>query len=217
MRVNLKGLYVGCYSKAPKVGTPYYTSAGNNRLGPMLFDALRTHVELIGDPNPQAPELTPIDLTDAAGKKWIADNANQSWKNCPLFATVEGRMKEVQGAAARNPEAGTEDSWAGVYEDIIAYTNAAGETEYSKIYAPECLRDAGYCVDRTIVSEAAGKTISVTLRTGTGNDISFLVMPHDSRRYTGMMSYYSGWQIVLRDVDDIYPQLDATLGTTGPR
>ena len=32
-----------------------------------------------------------------------------------------------------------------------------------------------------------------------------------------MMSYYSGWQIVLRDVDDIYPQLDATLGTTGPR
>ena len=217
VRVNLKGLYVGCYSKAPKVGTPYYTSAGNNRLGPMLFDALRTHVELIGDPNPQAPELTPIDLTDAAGKKWIADNANQSWKNCPLFATVEGRMKEVQGAAARNPEAGTEDSWAGVYEDIIAYTNAAGETEYSKIYAPECLRDAGYCVDRTIVSESAGKTISVTLRTGTGNDISFLVMPHDSRRYTGMMSYYSGWQIVLRDVDDIYPQLDATLGTTGPR
>ena len=216
VRVNLNGLHVGCYSKAPKVGTPYYTSAGNNRLGPMLFDVLRTNIELIGESNPQAPELVPIDLTDTEGKKWIATSSNQTWKNCPMLGTVEGMMKEVQGSAARNPEAGTEDSWVGVYEDIISYTNDNGETEYSKIFAPECLRDAGYCVDRTIVSSVSGKTISVTLRTGTGNDISFLLMPHDSRRYTGVMSYYSGWQIVLRDVDDIYPQIDPTLGATGP-
>lgn len=217
VRVNLNGLYVGCYSKAPKIGTPYFTSAGNNRLGPMLFDVLRTNIELIGEPDAHAPELVPVDLTGEDGKKWIADNANQTWKNCPMLATVEGRMKEVQGAAARNPEAGTEDSWAGVYEDIISYTNAAGETEYSKIYAPKCLRDAGYCVDRTIITESAGKTVSVTLRTGTGNSISFLVMPLDSRKYTGVMSYYSGWQVVLRDTDDIYPPLDPTLGTSGPR
>lgn len=210
VRVNLKGLYVGVYSKAPKVGTPYFTSAGNNRLGPMLFDALRTHVELIGHPDPNAPELTPIDLTDAAGQTWIKTSSNQTWQNCPIFATVEGKMKEVQGPAAKNPEAGTEDSWEGVYEDIITFTDSAtGTKQYSKIYAPECLRDAGYCVDRTITL-ANGS--AVTLRTGTGNRISFLVMPFDDRKYTGMLTYYSGWQIVLRDVDDICPQIDPTIG-----
>lgn len=210
VRVNLKGLYVGVYSKAPKVGTPYFTSAGNNRLGPMLFDALRTNVQLIGEPNPDAPELQPIDLTDAKGQAWIKDSSNQTWQNCPILATVEGKMKEVQGMAAKNPEAGTEDTWEGVYEDIITFTNADGTTQYSKIYAPECLRDAGYCVDRTI-QLANGS--AVTLRTGTGNRISFLVMPFDSRKYTGMLTYYSGWQTVLRDADDIYPQIDPTIGT----
>ena len=209
VRVNLKGLYVGVYSKTPKVGTPYFTSSGNNRLGPMLFDMLATNVQLIGLPKENAPELTPIDKTTSKGLSWIKANANQNWKNSPILATVEGKIKEVQGGAAKSPEAGTQDSWEGVYESIITYYEN-GEKCYSKMYAPECLRDAGYAVDRTIQCTNGS---SVTLRTGTSNDISFLTIPKDSRKYTGIMSYYSGWQIQLRNVDDIYPMIDPKLGT----
>ncbi len=209
VRVNLKGLYVGVYSKTPKVGTPYFTSSGNNRLGPMLFDLLKTNVQLIGEPDPNAPELVPMDKTTATGLNWIKANSNQTWENSPILATVEGKIKEVQGGAAKAAEAGTQDSWNGVYESIITYYEN-GEKCYSKMYAPECLRDAGYAVDRTIQC-SNGST--VTLRTGTGNDISFLTIPKDSRKYTGIMSYYSGWQMQLRDTKDIYPQIDPKLGT----
>ena len=40
------------------------------------------------------------------------------------------------------------------------------------------------------------------------NDIAFTVIPTDERTYTGMLSYYSGWQIQLRSLSDINPMVE---------
>jgi len=73
IKVNLKNLYVGCYSKVPKIGEPYYTSYGNLNLGAMLFDRCATNIELVGKPNASAPELTPVVPTDS----WLRSSSNK--------------------------------------------------------------------------------------------------------------------------------------------
>jgi hypothetical protein len=42
----------------------------------------------------------------------------------------------------------------------------------------------------------------MTLRTSTENAISFTEIPEGKVRLTGIMTYYSGWQIQLRDIHD---------------
>ena len=79
IRVNLKHLYIGNYSKTPKIGRPYYTSSGNLRLGPMFLEDVATNIALVGAPNPQAPELTPRDLTTEEGVAWLSNRANQTY------------------------------------------------------------------------------------------------------------------------------------------
>lgn len=185
LRVNLKGLYIGNYSKTPKVGQPYYTSAGNLRLGPMLLQLCETNVQKVGAPNLNAPELQPLELSEA----WFKDAKNQNYKNAPMLAKASGVIKEVQGNKAQRPSTG----------------ELSGETEpLPKIFAPKALYDGGYAVDRTLV--LAGGT-EMTIRTSTQNTISYLPLPEDSRTYTGIFSYYTGWQIQLRDVDDIFPMI----------
>ena len=68
IRINLKGLYVGGYGQAPRIGMPYINTNGAMRLGPMTFDMMKSHVEKIGKPHPelvQAREVTAADLTSA--------------------------------------------------------------------------------------------------------------------------------------------------------
>ena len=179
--VNLKGLWVGNYSKVPKIGQPYYTSSGNRRLGPLLFNMLGTNFALVGKPNPEAPELQPIQVDEA----WLKNTA-QKYVNAPVLATVEGYFSAVQGANKDKQESGTVEEFAGQKEPL------------PKIIAPEVLRDAGYGVDREI---KVGNQ-KLTLRTSTENDISFLQIPEGKVRLTGIMTYYSGWQIQLRDIHD---------------
>lgn len=164
VKVNLKGLYIGVYSKLPKIGQPYYTSSGNLRLGPMLLQLCRTNVELVGQPDANCAELKPVAL-DA---DWIANSKNQNCMNCPQLVSVKGSLAEADGTA---------------------------------IFAPEELQDPGYGVDRTL--KVAGSKSKMTLRTSTQNNIAFTVMPQGERTFTGMLSYYSGWQIQLRSVNDI--------------
>lgn len=184
VRVNLNGLYVGNYSKTPKVGQPYYTSAGNLRLGPMLFQLCEKNLYLVGKPDLSAPELQPLELSDA----WFKDTKNQNYKNSPMLARATGYIKEMQGNKADRPSTG----------------ELSGDTEpLPKIFAPKALYDAGYAVDRTLVTSAG----EMTIRTSTQNDIAYLPLPADTRTYTGIFSYYSGWQIQLRDVDDIDPMI----------
>lgn len=190
LKINLRGLYIGCYSYVPKIGQPYYTSAGNLRLGPMLLQLCQTNVQLLGKPDPAAPELTPIDLTGADGLAWLKRAANKTYTNTPMLATVEGTIQEMQGAAANTAEKG---SVVAEYEPL------------PKIFAPEALRDAGYGVDRTL--RINGSSTTMALRTSTDNNISYLLLPKDSRKYTGMMTYYNDWQIQLRNTDDIFPEI----------
>lgn len=184
IRVNLNGLYVGNYSKTPKVGQPYYTSAGNLRLGPMLFQMCGTNIQLVGQPNLNAPELTPLERSVA----WFKDSKNQNYKNSPMLAKATGVIKEMQGNKKERPSTG----------------ELSGDVEpLPKIFAPKALYDAGYAVDRTLITSAG----EMTIRTSTQNDIAYLPLPADSRTYTGVFSFYSGWQIQLRDVDDIDPMI----------
>ena len=166
VRINLNGLYIGNYSRTPKIGRPYYTSAGNLRLGPMLLEDVSTHIALVGTPNPKAPELTPRDLT----------------------ATVSGKIKEVQGAEANTPAKG---ALSGKLEPL------------PKIFAPKALYDAGFGVDRTLMLD--NSTAGFTIRTSVRNNISFTRIPTASCVYTGVLSYYSDWQLQLRSLDDIQP------------
>lgn len=182
VKVNLKGLYAGCYSKVPKVGTPYYTSYDNMNLGPILIQACATNIELVGKPDPNAPELVPVVPTD----EWLRATANRTYKNYPMLATVTGAIVEVQGDSKYNREIG----------------EVTGEVEpLPKIFGPEPLHDNGYGIDRHI--QLRTNTTKVTLRTSTRNDISFTKIPEDVRSYTGMLTYYDAWQIQLRDLNDI--------------
>ena len=186
IKVNLNGLYIGNYSKVPKIGQPYYTSAGNLRLGPMLLEMCKTNIELVGTPDTSALELVPVDLTDQTGTNWLTNSDNQTIYHTPMLATVRGKIAENQGGQA-----------------LIAATGAlSGDVEpLPKIFAPEALYDAGYGVDRTLNLELASKTL--TIRTSTQNDCSFLRLPSDTRSYTGQLTYYDGWQLTFRSVDDV--------------
>ncbi len=201
VRVNLNGLYVGVYSLTPEIGEPYYSSYGNLNLGPMLFELLKTNVQLIGKPNTAAPELVAKVLDEA----WLKASANRNYKNTPMLAAVSGTIEEMseayRGVASQNLDADENDDVYGEYEPLVLLGG-----QYFKYFAPDELHDKGYGVDRTIVMSGGKK---VTLRTSTENEIAFSLMPDDTRRYTGVFTYYgSDWQVQLRDLNDIYPKLN---------
>lgn len=175
IRINLKGLYVGVYGKSPKVGYPYFTSAGNHNLGPVPLEMCATNFQLIGTPDPTLPECQPVDRTGEEGYNWLRASANRTIDNYPMVVTVEGTFTEADGKA---------------------------------ILAPDALEDAGYAVNRefAIKTKNTGNTTKMSVRTGTGNEISQIVMPVDKVvRLTGWLTYDSfdnRWQINLRDTKD---------------
>lgn len=175
IKINLNGLYVGVYSRSPKVGYPYFTSSGNHNLGPIPMEMCATNFELIGTPDPTLPECQPVDRTGEAGYDWLRASANRTIDNYPTIAIVEGTF--VDG------------------DDV-------------SILAPDELEDAGYAVNRefALKTSNAGNTTKMIVRTGTGNEISHLVMPKDKVvRLTGWLTYDSfdsKWQINLRDTKD---------------
>ncbi len=193
VKINLKNLYVGIYSKVPRIGQPVLSSYGNINLGAMDFEYLKSNVQLVGTPDTTALECKPIDLTGKTGDAWLRASANKTYKNSPMLATVRGLIKEVQGENAAKFDVGTEDGVEGQTETVSANGH--------KIFAPYELHDQGYGVDRTI--QLASNTSSVTLRTSTKNRISYLELPTDTRSYTGIVSYYDTWQVQLRDTTDI--------------
>lgn len=166
VRVNLKGIYVGCYSKMPKIGQPYYTSSNNLRLGPMLFELCKTKVQLIGTPANYINKFTHIDIENDSHPFIRNASQYQNYKYAPMLVTVKGKFTEADGEA---------------------------------ILAPYEMHDAGYGVDRNF---KIGNT-TITVRTSTQNEVAFLVMPKQTVRLTGVLSYYSGWQLQLRTVDDM--------------
>ena len=168
LKINLKGLYVGVYSKTPKIGYPYFTSSGNHNLGPMPFEMCATNIELVGSPNPSCAECQPVDLTGSTGDAWLFASANQKYTYSPLYAKIQGTFDVADGSA---------------------------------ILAPDELEDQGYAVDRTL--SLLSNNTNVTVRTSTSNELSQIVMPTGKVEITGLLSYYSGWQIQFREVDDM--------------
>lgn len=97
LRINLKGLYVGVYSKTPKIGYPYYTSMGNHNLGPMPFEMCATNIEKVGEPNPTCAECQPVDLT---GDNW----PTMKYQYSPMYATISGTFPEADDKAILAPD-----------------------------------------------------------------------------------------------------------------
>ena len=199
VKVNLRGLHIGCYSYVPKIGEPYITTLKNLRLGPMMMEKVKTNIELVGTPNPNAPELTPRVLEPAWIDKVIAESNNsrveRTCMNFPMLVTVSGTIKEVQGDAAKTADVGEYEKGTNAIEPL------------PKVYGPKALRDAGWAVNRHI--QINGSANTVTLRTGTSSPISNTVIPQDSRSYTGILSYYGQeLQLQLRSLKDIYPRAD---------
>ncbi len=192
IKINLKGLYAGCYSKTPRIGMPTVSSAGNINLGPMLFELLATNVQLVGTPNASAPELTPIDKTDAEGKAWLRASANKIYQNTPLLASVRGDIKEASAENRDVLEKGTSSDVLNKVETVSA--------NGKKIFGPYELHDDGYGVTRSL---QLGNGSTVDIRTSTKNRVSFVELPENTRSYTGILTYYSNWQIQLRDTTDI--------------
>lgn len=188
VKINLKGLYVGVYSKTPRIGMPYKTSSNNINLGPMDFNVLKTNAQIVGKPDTNAPELVPVDKSDAAGCAWLRASANKTYENTPMLATVRGIIKQ----ASTEPEKGTAKGVEGLTETLSA--------NGKKILGPYELHDDGYGVDRDL---DLGNGSTVAVRTSTKNRVSFLELPDNARSFTGILSYYSNWQIQLRDIDDM--------------
>lgn len=192
VKVNLKGLYAGIYSKTPRIGMPTMSSAGNINLGPMLFELLATNVQLVGTPDPNAPELTPLDKTDADGKAWLRASANKTYTNSPILATVRGDIKEALPENRDNLEKGKANDVLGKVETV--------SSNGKKIFGPYELHDDGYGVTRSL---ALGNGSTVDIRTSTKNRVSFIELPEETRSYTGILTYYSNWQLQLRDTTDV--------------
>ena len=147
-------------------------------------------VDLIGQPDPKAPELTPIDYTDEEGERWLCNTNHMNYRYCPQLCTVRGYIKEMYKANANIAESGL---------------FLEGKEPLPKIFAPEVLEDQGYGVDRTLMFiHQTGKWL--TIRTSTQNDIAFMRLPADTCTYTGVMSYYTGWQMNLRYTTDLKHQ-----------
>ena len=118
VRVNLKGLWIGNYSQVPTIGTPYKTSAGNLRLGPILMQDCRTHVQLVEGPDEATKQklLTPQVVDDT----WLSTNSNFSIHNSPILVTMEGTFPEADGkriftpnvSSAEDPDNGYDAGYA---------------------------------------------------------------------------------------------------------
>lgn len=66
VRINLKGLYVGGYGKQAKIGQPYMNTNGAFRMGPMSLPYVKTNIQKVGTPDPDAvvaKPVTPADIT----------------------------------------------------------------------------------------------------------------------------------------------------------
>lgn len=173
VRINLKGLYIGNYSYVPKVGTPYYTSAGNLRLGPMLLEDAQTHIQLVGQPDASLPECQPIDLTSNTSLLRQVSNNGGAYLTVPLLVTLRGTFTEADGTALVAPE-------------------ELADAGYS-VNRNFKLQDGTIIVVRTGTQNDLALTVMpYDKETGKPREVTM----------TGILTYYSGWQFNCRLFSD---------------
>lgn len=180
VRINLKGLYIGAYSRSSKIGYPYFTSSGNHNLGPIPMEIFAKHIQLIGTPDPTCAECQLVSR-DAA---WLRASANKTAANYPNLATVEGTftLKYIDDKSA-----------VPMVPDSIS----------TSTLAPDAFEDAGYGVS---VQLDLGNGSNMLVRTSTGNELSHIVITRDQKvQLSGVLdydSYTEKWQLHLRDTTD---------------
>lgn len=137
LRINAKGLYIGCYSYLPKIGQPYYTSAGNLRLGPALMQYCKTNVYLDGVPSDYASKVAPDTIADN-DELW-SKSSYQNYKNCPMLVTCEGYF-QLNDTTKHLADYDEHDAGYGVNRDfkvgnttIIVRTSTQNEVSYIQI------------------------------------------------------------------------------------
>ena len=124
VRINLKGLYVGAYSRSPRIGYPYWTSSGNHNLGPIPMEIFRNHIQLIGEPDPTVPECKCVDRTGAEGDAWLRATENRKTVTYyPTIATVQGVFVEADGKATLAVDS-LEDAGYGVNRTLKLSNNS---------------------------------------------------------------------------------------------
>ena len=122
IRINLNGLYVGAYSRVPRIGYPYYTSSGNHNLGPIPLQMFEEHVQLIGSPDTTVAECQCRNLANAEGDAWIRATENRVATNYPTIATVRGVFLEADGVSTLAPDS-LEDAGYGVNRTLKLLSN----------------------------------------------------------------------------------------------
>ncbi len=122
--LNLKDLYIGTYGYQRQIGTPYTTSKGNTYPGRMDPNLWQKHFKLIGQPDPTAANIQPIEFT--------ADIQ----KNIDLYAgrlmTIKGAtLKNADGSATWAPENGSDFSISqtisGYPSSVVVYTSTSAK------------------------------------------------------------------------------------------
>jgi len=114
--VNLNGLYVGGYGTMPKIGTPYYTSSGNLRLGAMLKSIGATNVKVIGF-NAEAEDVNPLVIDE----NWLKSANKDEW--APMLVRINNA--EIRGLVVdgyRRPmfaNSADEDAGYGVNDTLM--------------------------------------------------------------------------------------------------
>ncbi len=173
VRINLNGLYIGNYSYVPKIGTPYKTSSGNIRLGPMLVEDSRTHVQLVAGPGETKLKalLTPITVDGA----WLADSGNRNKNNTPILATMEGTFPEANGKRIFTPNVPVEED-------------------------PEEGYDAGYARNRKF--NVGGTEVLVRTSTRNEISYT-IIPSGNVRVTGMLTYYGQDWQLQMRDLNDL--------------
>lgn len=112
VRIACKDLYIGGYGSLAQIGTKYFYSKYSEwQVGRMTKLDFQKHVRIIGEVNPNAPELTPMVITE----EFLADKNNKNIT--PLYVELKNvNFKEADGKKLYAPE-----------EEQISETNTAVE------------------------------------------------------------------------------------------
>lgn len=112
VRIACKDLYIGGYGSLAQIGTKYYnTKYSEYQIGRISKLEFQKHIRIIGEVNPNAPELTPMVITE----EFLADKNNKNIT--PLYVELKNvKFKEADGERLYAPE-----------EEQISETNTAVE------------------------------------------------------------------------------------------
>ena len=112
VRIACKGLYIGGYGSLAQIGTKYFNTKYNEyQIGRISKLDFQKHVRIIGEANPNAPELTPMVITE----EFLADKNNKNIT--PIYVELKNvKFKEANGVKTYAPE-----------EEQISTTNTAVE------------------------------------------------------------------------------------------